>query len=206
VAKSDYSIKQISKGQAKEILFTYHYLKDHSKTFRSGFNYGCFIEDKLVGVCIFTPLPVPELVTGMFGLDRNNQDGLYELSRLCLIPYVQKIEHNLASWFVARAINQFRKDTDVKAILSYADEDYHHGTIYAASNFKYYGLTDKKPDFWIKQPDGTFIKHSRGKTKGIEGEWRPRPRKHRFLKVFDKQYEKMLKWKQVKWENKNAQL
>lgn len=199
--KSEYTVRQISKKDAEEILLTYHYLKDHSKGFKSGYNYGCFIEDKLVGVCIFTPLPVPELVKGMFGLERHQQDGLFELSRLCLIPFVQKFEHNLASWFVARAIKNLRRTVDVKVILSYADESYHQGVVYAASNFKYYGLTDKKCDFWIKKTDGSFVKHSRGKIKGIDGEWRPRPRKHRFLKIFDKQYEKMLKWKEVEWNN-----
>jgi hypothetical protein len=48
------------------------------------------------------------------------------------------------------------------------------GTIYRACNFSYFGLTDKKSDFWIKQPDDSFIKHSRGSTKGVEGEWRER--------------------------------
>jgi len=50
-----------------------------------------------------------------------------------------------------------------------------------------------KSDFWIKQNDGTYIKHNRGATKHLEGEWRPRSRKHRFLKVFDNTLE--VKWK-----------
>ena len=52
-------------------------------------------------------------------------------------------------------------------------------------NFKYYGLTTQKTDFWFEQPDGSFIKHIRGKVKGAKGEWRPRPRKHRYLMVYD---------------------
>ena len=53
-------------------------------------------------------------------------------------------------------------------------------------NFKYYGLTDFKPDFWFELPDGTYKKHSRGPTKGFKGIWLPRPRKHRYLMVYDK--------------------
>jgi len=186
MAKTDYQIKEVSKKEAGTILLKYHYLKDISKGFKSGYNYGIFKNDILLGVIIFTGFPVPELAKGMLGLERNQQEGLFELSRLCLEPEIQKDEHNLASWFVSRAIRQLRKDTRVKVILSYADADFHNGTVYKACNFDYYGLSAPKKDFWIEQPDGTYKKHSRGKTKGIKGEWRPRSRKHRYLIVFDK--------------------
>ena len=191
--KEDFRIKRISKDEASQLLLKYHYLKDISKGFKSGFNYGCFEKDELIGVIIFTGFPVPELAKGMLGLERNDQEGLFELSRLVMTPDVQKREHNITSWFVSRAIRQLRKDTHVRVILSYADADFHSGTIYKACNFQYYGLTATRPDFWIKQPDGTFIKHSRGKTLGVDGEWRPRSRKHRYLLVFDKSLE--VKWK-----------
>jgi hypothetical protein len=134
------------------------------------------------GVCIFTGLPVPEIAKGAFGLERNEQQGLFELSRLCIHPDTQSREYNITSWFVSRAIRQLRKDTEVKAIISYADSDYHTGTIYRACNFKYAGLTDPKKDFYFA--DGT--KHSRGRVKGAEGEWKDRSRKHRYVMVFDK--------------------
>jgi hypothetical protein len=47
-------------------------------------------------------------------------------------------------------------------------------------------LTAIKKDFWILQEDGTYIKHQRGKIKGLKGEYRPRTRKHRYLIVYDK--------------------
>lgn len=144
------------------------------------------MHDNLVGVCIFTGFPVPELAKGMLGLDRCDQKGLFELSRLVIHPLIQTAEHNLASWFVSRAIRQFRKDTDVRVILSYADADFHKGTVYSACNFDYYGLTETKKDFWIRQQDGSFVKHSRGSVKGLDGEWRNRSRKHRYVMVFDK--------------------
>ena len=191
--KSEYKISRIEKYEAEFLLRQYHYLKDISKGFKSGYNYGLYKDQILVGVCIYTGFPVPELVKGMFGLERTDQDGFFELSRLCLDPTVQKQEHNLASWFVSRTIQELRVATTVRSILSYADSDFHQGTVYKACNFVYYGLTDPKSDFWIKQPNGSFIKHSRGKTKGIDGEWRPRSRKHRFVKVFDKSLK--IKWK-----------
>ena len=186
MAKNDFKIEKISKEEAGTILLKYHYLKDISKGFKSGFNYGLFKEDCLVGVIIFTGFPVPELAKGMLGLGRTEQQGLFELSRLCLEPNIQKEEHNLASWFISKAIRELRRDTEVKVILSYADSEFHEGTVYKACNFDYYGLSAPKKDFWIENPDGTFKKHSRGKTKNVKGEWRRRSRKHRYLMIFDK--------------------
>jgi hypothetical protein len=203
--KSDFYIDVVSKKQAEELLLQYHYLKDISKGFKSGWNYGLFEKNEfsplniggLKGVVIFSGLPVPEIAKGAFGLERNEQQGLFELSRLCIHPQTQQSEYNITSWFVSKAIRQLRKDTEVKAILSYADNDFHSGTIYRALNFRYFGLTDAKKDFYYS--DGT--KHSRGKVKGSEGEWRERSRKHRYLMVFDKQLQKNLTWKEEKWYN-----
>ena len=146
-----------------------------------------------LGTCIFTGLPVPEIAVGAFGLERNQQDGIYELSRLCIHPDIQKEEYNITSWFLSRCIRRFRKDATVRAILSYADADHHNGTIYRACNFQYYGLTDPKKDFYYA--DGT--KHSRGSIRGADGEWRDRSRKHRYLMVFEKGLEPL--WKQEKY-------
>lgn len=184
--KKEYSIQRISKEQCADILLNYHYLKDISRGFKSGFNYGLFMGDDLLGCAVFTGLPVPELVKGMLGLNRNEQQGLFELSRFCLKPEIQQTEHNIASWFLSRAIKQFRKDTDVKLILSYADAGYHSGILYKACNFAYYGLTDAKKDFWIEQDNSEYVKHNRGKIVGLKGEWRPRNQKHRYVLCFDK--------------------
>ena len=201
--KSDFYIDKVSKKQAEDLLLQYHYLKDLSKGFKSGYNYGLFKHNDfsplniggVLGVCIFTGLPVPEIAKGAFELERHEQQGLFELSRLCIRPDTQSSEYNITSWFVSKAIRQLRRDTEVKAILSYADNDFHSGTIYRACNFKYYGLTDRKKDFYYS--DGT--KHSRGKIKGEEGEWKDRSRKHRYLMVFDKELQKRLTWEEQSW-------
>ena len=83
--KSDFYIDTITKKQAEELLLKYHYLKDISKTFRSGYNYGLFKNNDfsplnlggLQGVCVFTGLPVPEIAQGAFGLERHEQQGLF---------------------------------------------------------------------------------------------------------------------------------
>lgn len=188
--KSEYIVDRVTKKSCESLLEHYHYLSDISKGFKSGYNYGLFKTNDfsplnvggIRGVCIFTGLPVPEIAKGAFGLERHEQQGLFELSRLCIHPDTQQREYNITSWFVSKAIKRLRSETEVKAIISYADSDYHSGTIYRACNFKYCGLSDAKKDFYYA--DGT--KHSRGKIKGVEGEWRERSRKHRYVMVFDK--------------------
>jgi len=199
--KSEFYIDKVSKEEIKDLLYTHHYLKDESKDFKSGFNYGLFrstFECSLniggcLGTCVFTGLPVPEIAVGAFGLERNQQQGIYELSRLCIRPDIQKEEYNITSWFLSRCIRRFRKDATVRAILSYADADHHTGVIYRACNFQYYGLTDPKKDFYYA--DGT--KHSRGSIRGADGEWRDRSRKHRYLMVFEKGLKPL--WKEQKY-------
>jgi hypothetical protein len=187
---TQFFIDRVSKEEIKNLLYNFHYLKDESKDFKSGFNYGLYrnsFTDVLrigspLGCCVFTKIPVPEIAVGAFGLQRDQQEGLYELSRLCIHPDIQSTEYNITSWFVSRCIRRFRKDANVRAILSYADSSRHNGTIYRACNFKYYGLTDAKKDFYYE--NGT--KHSRGSIKGHNGTWRDRTRKHRYLLIFDK--------------------
>jgi len=198
--KSDYSSLVIPKNLLEELMRKHHYLSKVSAGFKSGFNVGLIYKGKVVGGCIFTGFPVPELSQSCFGLERDDQDGLWELSRFVLEPEHQSNEHNLATWFMAKAVKLLRTKESVRAILSYADNDHHSGVIYSASNFRYYGLTDKKKDFFIEsQQEDMFsgtqmIKHSRGKMKGLEGEWRDRSQKHRFLLVFDKSLS--CKWQQ----------
>ena len=188
--KSDYTIDRVTKSEAAELLLRFHYLKDVSKTFKSGYNYGLYKNNDfcplniggIQGVCIFTGLPVPEIAQGAFGLQRHEQDGLFELSRLCIHPTTQQSEYNITSWFVSKAIRRLRKETNVRGIISYADSDHHSGTIYRACNFRYCGLSEPKKDFYFA--DGT--KHSRGSVRGSEGEWKERSRKHRYVMIFDK--------------------
>lgn len=189
----NFNIIKITKEECKSILKEYHYLSKINKGFRSGFNFGLMHNSKLVGVCIFHSPSVPETVKGCFGLERNNQQGIYELGRLCILPSITK--KNILSWFVSKCIKLLRKETKVHALLSYADSSFHNGYIYQATNFGYYGLTDKKKDFWFNTGNGTFTKHQRGPVKGFVGEWRPRERKHRYLLIYSDNLQ--CKWKKV---------
>lgn len=197
--KQDYSLVLITKNEASPLLDKYHYLTGISRGFKSGFNVGLRHNSQIVGVCIFTGVPVPQIMVGAFGIDKKDQAGFWELSRLVLEPNHQSQEHNLASWFVSRCLKLLKQSTKVRAVLSYADNKFHTGVVYAACNFKYFGLTALKKDFWIKQTNGTFRKHSRGPVKNLAGEWRDRTQKHRFLMLFDKKLNCL--WEEIKWIN-----
>lgn len=190
---TNYSIKKVSKTECEQILNKNHYLSKQGFSFRCGQNYGLFLEDKLIGVAIFHTVSAWETVKGAFGLENKEQAGFWELGRLAIDG--EHAVKNLNSWFVSRCIKLLRAEKNVRALISYADTEYHEGYIYQALNFKYYSLTAPKKDFWVKQDDGTYKKASRGaSSKNSTGEWRPRSRKHRYLLVFDKSL--TVKWTQ----------
>lgn len=176
-------INQISGQMAIPFLSTYHYLG--KKPFRHSFIYGLlksdagFGEDPLLGVCVFHGVSAPETAVGAFGLSREYQQGLWELGRLAMHPDLNGGNHT--SWFVSRAIKQLCKDTTVRAIISYADSSAGHtGAIYRACNALYCGMTAPKNDYYV---NGKI--QERGKTKGVVGEWKLRPQKHRYVWLFD---------------------
>jgi len=184
--KDTCDIEKIHKKQAKEIIAKYHYLG--SKGFRSSASYGLF-NGRLIGACVFHGVSAPETVVGAFGLDRKDQDGIWELGRLVIDKdYNGK---NYTSYLVGNSIKQLRKEYPVRAIISYADSSLHNGGIYRATNFVYCGLTAPKKDFYVA---GKI--QERGKTKGVDGVWKPRPRKHRYVLIYDKQLH-------LKWETLN---
>ena len=178
-------VEKIMRAECTEFLEKNHYLSKQGYSYRSSFIYGLLTEDgMLIGVAVFHTVSAWETAKGCFGLENKEQKGIWELGRFALDPEYNG--RNFGSWFLSRCIKLLRHDTNVRALISYADADYHSGYLYQATNFKYYGLTAPRKDFWVKQPDGSFKKQSRGKTKGVDGEWRPRSRKHRYLLTYDK--------------------
>jgi GNAT superfamily N-acetyltransferase len=185
-------IKKISHAELKKLVTEFHYLG--GKAFRASFCYGLFIDGKLSGGIVYHGISAPETAVGAFGLSRTEQSGLWEIGRLVLIPEING--KNFGSFLISRSLKMLIKETTVRAIITYAEAPRHNGGIYRASNFIYCGLTTPKKDFYING-----VKKERGITKGvIGGEWRPRPQKHRFVRIFDPTLN--LKWNiETKKEN-----
>jgi len=169
-------IKEIKRRDASDIIKRYHYLGDRG--YRSKHIYGLFLteNDTMIGVCVYHDVSAPETVVGGFGMSRDEQNGILELGRFVLVPDINI--PNVGSYFISQTLKEIKK-MGYKYVISYASSDRHHGYLYQASNWKYYGLSDEKKDFYIFT-DGKLIKQERGKTKNICGAWLERPRKHRY--------------------------
>jgi hypothetical protein len=197
--KSRYFIKKISRQTSKTLLDKYHYLHEDGN-FRSGINFGLFENETriLIGVCVFHTVSAKEIVKGCFNIQSYKLDGFMELGRLCINPH--KHEKNITSFFLSGSIKMLRKIKNVVALLTYADSNHHTGYIYQACNFKYYGLTSPKKDFFILQEDGSYKKLQRGKCKHLKGEWRDKSQKHRYLIIYDKKLKTV--WREEKYPKK----
>lgn len=153
----------------------WHYLGGAG--FLSQINFGAYFDGELEGAISYGPLSAPEM-KGYW--DRQTQFGWYEIKRLAMS---QRCPRNSESRFIGRTISLLRKRCLVNGIVTYADSGAGHtGIIYKASGFQYMGLTSPKTDFWIGDMN---IGQRRGGIKGKVGEWRPRSRKHLFIKIFD---------------------
>lgn len=185
-------VRQIPPNEAKVLVNKYHYLG--KKAFRHSYCFGIFENQEFIGAIVFHGVSAPETVVGAFGLERNQQEGIFEIGRLVLRPDCNG--KNFGSMLVGRSIKQLRKITNVRAIITYADSTFHNGAVYQACNFTYCGMSTVKKDFWV---NGKI--QERGKTKGQEGEWKPRPQKHRYIMIFDKALS--LKWCTLAYPKRN---
>ncbi len=68
----------------------------------------------------------------------NSAEDVIELRRLVCIDDTPK---NTESYFIGNTLRYLKKNTKIKTVVSYADQEYGHvGTIYRASNFVYKGF------------------------------------------------------------------
>jgi hypothetical protein len=175
-AKKILTIAEISKSQAYNFIRKYHYLEDAK--FFSKFSYGLFISEELVGCTTYSNPQGISAMKSWFGLPNNDQSVL-ELSRLCLHPDLNG--SNATSYLLSNSIKKLKRH-DIRCVITLADSSLHVGSIYQVCNFKYYGLTNKKTDFYTA--DGRV--NPRGTTKDVRGVWLPRTRKHRYAYTLDK--------------------
>lgn len=92
-------------------------------------------EPKLIGACIFGKIAM----AGVWKKYADKQEDIIELRRLCCIDDTPK---NTESYFIGKCLNWLKNNTDIKTIISYADNTYNHtGIIYKASNFQLVGET-----------------------------------------------------------------
>jgi GNAT superfamily N-acetyltransferase len=178
-------VEPISYNHAYELVNAFHYLGP--KRFLGQHCFGLVEDIQVIGAVVYSPLSVPNSATSAFGLPRGNYPELLEMSRLVLEPKLNG--KNYGSFLVGRSL-RLLKQRGIRAVISYADSSRHNCAIYQACNFGYYGLSSQKSDFYFA--DGSKL--SRGKSKGKDGQWQPRSRKHRYLYLIDKKLQPI--WKQ----------
>ena len=199
---NEYEIERITHKLADDFLKRHHYLAQQGNGFLGKVQYGLFTNDgQFVGVVVFAGISAIETLIGAFeGFERfSSQDGFWELTRLAMDDELKK--PNLTSWFLSRCIKNLRSEQYVRAIISYADSQYHHGYIYQATNWKYYGLNAQKSDFYEFLPNGEERIVQRGVRSTLNGEWRMKSRKHRYMLVYDNSL--VIKWKEEPYPKGN---
>ena len=147
-AKDIFYLKEVTKKEAYDFVKTYHYLGEAK--FFAKFSYAVIDRETedIIGVSTFSNPQGNVALKGWFGLSNDNQTVL-ELSRLCVLPELNGT--NLTSYLLGGSIRLLKKE-GVKAVITLADDSRHSGSIYQVCNFTYYGLTDKKSDFfrWVR--------------------------------------------------------
>ena len=180
-AKSIFSIREVSKNTCYEFVRRYHYLANAK--FFCVYGFGLYYRDKygteeMVGCATFSAPQGIVALKSWFGLE-NDCDYVLELSRLCLLPCLNGT--NATSFLLGNSVRMLRKH-GIKAVITLADASRHVGSIYQVCNFKYYGLTDMKVDFYTQ--DG--YKNPRGTVTDKHGVYVQRARKHRYCYLLDK--------------------
>lgn len=127
------TIKQIDRTTAKELIVKNHY--SHKLGSNHGIlNFGIFRDNVLMGCAVYGYMMNPKAKI----FTSSVPDGkILELNRLWISD---ELGHNAESYLIATSIKLIKKiDPSVVAIQSFADGRLGCGTIYKASNFKYYG-------------------------------------------------------------------
>lgn len=125
-------IKEISYDIAKEMTIKNHYSHKWNTSFGK-INYGIFKDDVLLGCAVYGNLMNPKSIRSI------TDDGdIIELNRLWVDDVLGK---NTETMFLSATFTLIKNNyPNIVAIQSFADGRLGVGTIYKASNFKYYGF------------------------------------------------------------------
>lgn len=132
----DFKVDLCERSEIKEFIEEWHYSKNINGLM-SDYCFKLTYNGELIGGMIFGRLAMAN-VWKKYG---ESIDSVIELRRLCCIDDTPK---NTESYFIGYALRWLKKNTAIKVIVSYADEDFGHtGVIYRATNFTHIGMTPK---------------------------------------------------------------
>jgi hypothetical protein len=136
VSVRKYLVKVCDRKEIRTFIETWHYSKNINGI-KSNYCFKLMDENTMIGAMMYGQIAMANVWRKYV----QSEKDLIELRRLCCIDNTPK---NTESYFIGFTLRWLRKNTDIKTVISYADETYNHqGIIYKASNFKHIGMTNK---------------------------------------------------------------
>ena len=177
--KNEWEVQQIPISLARDFVEKWHYAHGASNTAVAC--YGLFYKGDattLHGISWWMPPPL-----GAAKYVDSDHRSVLALSRFCL---VEGRPENAGSFLISKSIRSL--DSRWKTLLTYADTALNHnGGLYKASNWSYYGISDKQPIFWDSKNKRIVSRKKGPKTYGKQEmidmgyEYKGRFSKHRFI-------------------------
>lgn len=128
-----YQVKLVTRKDISDFVEANHYSGNINGVI-SDYCFGLYDNDILIGGMIYGRCAM----AGQTKRFSDNPEDVIELRRLCCIDNTPK---NTESYFIGSTLRYLKKNTNIKIVISYSDEEYgHSGTIYKASNFEYLGF------------------------------------------------------------------
>lgn len=158
----EYQFSLCERSEIRDFVEEHHYSHNINGVI-SDYCFKLEFNNKLIGAMIF----------GRFGMANvwkkygDSQSEVLELRRLVLVDDTKR---NAESYFIGRALRWLKLNTQVKTIVSYADNTFgHEGVIYQATNFKRIGVV--KPQRVIKYNNKSY--HDKAIRTKYKGELKP---------------------------------
>lgn len=131
----NFDVVPCSRSDIREFIETHHYSKNINGCI-SDYCFKLMRNDEMIGAMFYGKLAM----AGQYKRFSDNIDDVIELRRLVCIDDTPR---NTESYFIGKTLRWLKKNTKIKIVVSYADQEYGHvGTIYKASNFEYWGFRE----------------------------------------------------------------
>lgn len=192
--------KEVDKPTAKEMVVNNHYSHKWGTAF-GVINVGVFRDNQLLGVAVFGHMMNPNSYKSIADIEKNE---IIELNRLWISD---ELGHNAETITLGACWKILKKDyPHIKLVQSFADGRLGCGTIYKASNFKYYG---NSTTLFYENIETKEVKHNvlfnNGRNIGsmlkhnidlLDGKLRPfKVKTYRYIYILDKRVNVKLKEK-----------
>ena len=139
---SDFTVELVGHKDIKGFVRSNHY-SGSTRGIHISYCFGLYSPDgpfglpRMIGAMIYGTPAMPDVSKKYWP---ENPDIVLELNRLCCIDDTPT---NTESYFIGKTLRWIKKNTNYRVILSFADpNEGHEGTIYKATNFEHYGMTE----------------------------------------------------------------